>query len=123
MTGEEFRAWEERKKHRSRVDVRGVKLTPLNGCILEVEDALQKFWANFQDQPDEIVVDSLSDLTDLLVNALSLAERDKMIFVDGKPFRDHMRLVGAHWRPLIREYRSKWSIDPVGGIIPVFENL
>jgi len=120
---EKMRAWEEMKKHRTRIDLRGQKLTADGrGGVREIEAALQTFWIDYQDQPDELVVDSLTDLTDLLIEGMSPEAKRMVKFYDDRPFEEHVTLVGAHWRPLIRRYLSKYNLEHNEGI-PIFENV
>lgn len=116
--------WEQRKKIRSRIDLRGLKLTADGrGGIKEIEEALNHFWVELQDSPDEIVVDSLAELTDLLIEGMSPEIKKMTRFYDGKPFEDHVRRIGSHWNPKIRRYLSKYGAEWPNEGIPIFENV
>ena len=116
MTQEQWKRFEERKKVRQRVDLRGKKLTPTKGGIVEIEEALLAVWVEFQDQPDEIVVDSLTEFTEAMI-AMD-------VMLDEKAAK-----YASDWRRkrCLRSYRTKFCISPdpndLSDWIPVFDTV
>jgi hypothetical protein len=110
----------ENRKTRSRIDLRGKTLTRGDyGTIVEFEIALQQFWAERQDSPDEIVVDSLTAFRETIfgsINPEATIHRDGMNPVPA-------RLLGPD--DVQHIYRTKWSVHPSGqrSYIPVFDNI
>lgn len=104
LTAEQRAYWDNRRKKRERVDLRGQDLhSDSHGGIVEIEEALQKYWVDWQDSPDEIVVD------DLIVFYQTMSGT---------------RGPWTYWHPMPMQYLSKYSIDPNTKCgIPVFENI
>jgi hypothetical protein len=108
LTPEQKQYYKERKNKRHRLDLRGKELTlipdpdAMHGekrTILEIEEGLLKWWVNWQDQPDEIVVDSVYKFNTLLGKFTT------------RP---------AYWAA----HKTKFSIMPAEEqFIPVFENV
>lgn len=112
LTKEERRYWEERKKKRILIDMRGKTLTPIagKGVITEIEEELLKMWVTFQDSPDEIIVDDLAIFS------------QKMIEADPK-YKERAETIAWRYKGLVRFYLTKFSIDARTGSIPVFDTV
>lgn len=107
LTEEQKEYYDTRKSTRRRLDLRGKQLHLIDdkGLIFEIEEGLLKWWADWQDQPDEIVVDSV-----LLVMDLLKVKND---------FNTHPK-----WNSSVHWYKTKWSINPNTDLrIPIFENV
>lgn len=101
LTPQQKKYYEERKTIRHRLDMRSQTLHNLRpGVIVEIEEGLQKWWEAWQDQPDEIIVDSVLDFEEICT---------------GK-----RRQIPA-WASPIAFYETRWSISANYQVIPVFE--
>ena len=110
LTPEQEHYYENRRATRHRLDLRGKELHLVGkDSILEVETGLEKWWCDWQDQPDEIVVDNVLDFEELMTG-----KRRQTLKIAGKAILSSSCL-----------YRSKYSMIPdgKGWIIPVFENV
>lgn len=111
MPAEARRYYDERKRTRQRLDLRGKELHGIGrhgdatSGILEIEEGLLKWWVDWQDQPDEIIVDSVVAFEQALTGERAEAR-------------------GPIWGSDVSRYRTKYAIHPGGEhYIPVFENI
>lgn len=111
QTEEQKTYYKKRRMCRSRLDLRGKelhfykkdKIHP-DGCILEIEQGLLKWWSDWQDQPDEIVVDSITALLAVLGKEPNPRPLD--------------------WTSQTYLYRTRFTALSSGeAYIPVFENI
>ena len=109
LTEEQKRYYDTRSKTRHRLDLRGKALhkielgSPKQPFVLEIEEGLLKWWVDLQDQPDEIIVDSVQAVQEMLT---------------GK------RPTGPPWQSYIYWYRTKFAINPnIDLRIPIFGNV
>ena len=108
LTPEQQEYYETRKTTRRRLDLRGqeLHLVPTTDAILEIEEGLLKLWVDWQDQPDEIVVDSVEQLMKLL----NKEEKEAYYY--------------PKWHSYVYWYRTKFSMNPNTDLrIPIFENV
>jgi hypothetical protein len=118
MTEEQRRYYEGRRHRRERLDLRGVYLHGYGGAIIEIEEGLQKYWVDWQDQPDEIVVDDVQFLYAILLEMMSEGPEKSRLQL----FND----AGPAWQWRVGFYRTKWMTNPgdmLGGYIPVFQSV
>jgi hypothetical protein len=109
LTPEQENYYNTRRTTRHRLDLRGVELHLVEkypDLILEIEDGLQKLWADWQDQPDEIIVDNV----ELLMKLLNKEEKEAYY--------------NPKWHSYVYWYRTKYSMNPKCDLrIPIFENI
>jgi len=109
LTPEQKKYYDERKATRQRLDLRGIELHTIEKYpeqIQEIEDGLRKWWEERQDQPDEIVVDSVEALMCLL------KQEPK-----GSSYY-------TKWHSYVYWYKTKFSMNPeCDSRIPIFGNI
>jgi len=110
LTPEQQEYYETRKTTRHRLDLRGKELhvyANYPGRIIEIEEGLTNWWVEWQDQPDEILVDDVAVFIKLVTGVIQLRAN-----------------FGVGDASLVSFYQSKYSIYPIDGpLIPVFENV
>jgi len=116
LSPEQKAYYDTRTKTRWSLDVRGMELTVLHNekwsrpfRIVEIEKGLEHWWSEMQDQPDEIIVDSVEDY-------------NRKMNID-------FYKSSCKWVQCVSFYFSIYSINPnpnpncCGFSIPVFESI